>query len=516
VTRIDSLRSHGLRPWIVVFAWLAAICFASASPLLARAQVDVEKPLVQPAAAEVVHIKISGPLDEGTQSLLRRAIERAKSGPGTLVIELDTPGGQVELMYKLASQLADANKDGVLTIAWVHDRAYSAGALVALACQRIYMRTQGVIGAASVVEIRDGSIQSIQDPDVAAKWSAAVRSEFRAYAESHHRPAALAEAMVDRMVGAKQVRTRDGELRIVTVGEFDELREGDSGVQFVKTIADRGSLVALSGTEAVLFGLADGIADSLDAVLAMVGMGGATLVPIERARSEDLATWLSAVNTILIGIGVMALIAEFKTPGFGLAGGVAIVCFALALFGDYLVGLADVPHLVAVGLGLALVAVELFLLPGAIWPGAIGAILVVGGLAFAQMGSGFFSSPFGREIALDSALELMAGIVVAIGLGALISRYLPQTPLVGRLVQGPTPAFAGGAPAREFVRAPELGEQGVALTPLRPVGKVRLSKHGDEVEARSSGLVIDAGTSVRVVTVEGLRAVVEPDAERGA
>ncbi|MEO6709981.1 MAG: NfeD family protein [Planctomycetota bacterium] len=511
-TRNDAQRAHGLRAWIVALAWLAATCFASSTPLLARAQVDADKPLVQPAAAEVVHMKISGPLDKGTQSLLRRAIGRAKSGPRTLVIELDTPGGEIDLMFMLASQLADANKDGVLTIAWINDKAYSAGALVALACQRIYMRTQGVIGAASPVMVVGGVIQPM-DPSTEAKHSAALRSAFRAYAETQHRPAALAEAMVDRMVGAKQVRTRDGELRIVTVGEYDELREADSGVQFVRTIAERGTLVALSGTEAVLFGLADGIADSQDAVLAMVGMGGATLVPIERARSEDLATWLSAVNTILIGIGVMALIAEFKAPGFGLAGGVAIVCFALALFGSYLVGLADVPHLVAVGLGLALVAVELFLMPGAIWPGAIGAILVVGGLAFAQMGSGFFSSPLGREIALDSALELMAGIVVAIGLGALISRYLPHTPLVGRLVQGPTPAFAGGAPAREFVRAPELGEQGVALTPLRPVGKVRFSTHGDEVEARSSGLAIDAGTSVRVVTVEGLRAVVEPDAE---
>jgi membrane-bound serine protease (ClpP class) len=433
------------------------------------------------------------------------------------VVELDTPGGEMELMFRLATQLADANHEGISTIAWIHDRAYSAGALVALSCEKIYMRTQGVIGAASVVQpSATGGIQSIEDPVVEAKVTAAVRSAFRAFAESHHRPPALAEAMVDRMVGAKQVRTKDGELRVLTAGEFDDQRNDVENVQLVHTIAERGSLVSLSGSEAVRFGLADGVADSLDDVLNMVGLSGAKLVTLERTRSEDLATWLSAVNYVLIGLGVMALVAEFKAPGFGFAGVVAILCFALALFGKYLVGLADVPHLVAVGAGCALVAVELFLLPGAIWPGVGGAVLILGGLAFAQFGSDFTSSPFGREMAVDSALELMAGIVVALGVGALISRFLPKTPLVGRLVQSPTAAYAGGAPAAEFTRAPQLGERGVAITPLRPVGKVSLASHSEAIEARSSGTAIDAGAHVRVVMVEGLRAVVELETESGA
>ncbi len=462
-----------------------------------------------------MQIKISGPIDEGTQSLLRRGVERAKSGSRALVVELDTPGGEMDTMFNLAKQLAAANKDGVLTIAWIHDKAYSAGALVALACERLYICPQGVIGAASVVQLApSGGIQSIEDPLVAEKLNSAVRAEFRARAESHHRPPALAEAMVDRMVGAKQIRTKDGELRVVTLAEYDDLRNAASGVQMVRTIADRGTLVSLSGSEAVLFGLADGVADSIEDVLSLAGLGGAKIVTLQRERSEDFATWLSAVYYVLIGVGVMALMAEFKAPGFGFAGVVAIACFALALFGKYLAGLADMPQLVAVGVGLVLLAVELFLMPGAIWPGVCGAVLIFGGLAFAQFGSDFFSSPLGREMALDSALELSAGIVAGLCVGALISRYLPRTPLVGRLVQSPTVAYAGGAPAAEFVRAPQVGERGLALTPLRPVGKVRLESQNDEIEARSSGLAIESGARVKVVTVEGLRAVVELETER--
>ncbi len=496
-----------------VLTLLLFVCLA----LLASGQELAPNPAPVGAALEIVQLRISGPLDEGTQSLVRRGIETAKAGSRTLVIELDTPGGEMELMFQLATQLADANKAGVQTIAWIHDRAYSAGALLALSCERIYMRSQGAIGAASVVQpTPGGGIQAIEDPVVAAKWNSAVRSAFRAFAESHGRSPALAEAMVDRMVGAKQVRTKDGELRVLTVDEYEEQRAGADGVQLVRTIAERGNLVSLSGSEAVLYGLADGVADSIGDLLGMLGFAGANIVAIERTRSEDFATWLAAVHYVLIGIGVMALVAEFKAPGFGFAGVVALVCFALALFGNYLVGLADVPHLVAVAAGLALVAVELFVMPGAIWPGAAGALLVFGGLAFAQAGPSLFSSEFGREMALDSLLRLMGGTLVALAVGAVISRFLPRTPLVGRMVQGPTAAFAGGAPASEFVRAPLQGERGVSSTPLRPVGRVRIDREAEEIEARSAGAAIDAGVRVRVVSVEGLRAVVEPDMERSA
>jgi membrane-bound serine protease (ClpP class) len=421
------------------------------------------------------------------------------------------------MMFLLATQLADANKAGVTTVAWIHDRAHSAGALVALACERIYMRSQGVIGAALLVQpTPDGGLRSIEDPAVAEKFNSAMRSAFRAFAESHQRPPALAEAMVDLDVGVRQVRLPSGEVRIVTAREYDDMRATQGGVQLVRTIAERGTLIALSGSEAVAFGMADGIADTLEDVLGMVGVSAAQLNSIERTRSEDFASWLSAVHYLLIGIGVTALVAEFKSPGFGLAGAVAVACFGLALFGNYLVGLADVPHLVAVGIGLVLVAVELFVMPGAVYPGAIGAALIFGGLAFAQAGPSLWASPFGRELAIDSALKLMAGIAVALFVGGFISRMLPKTPLVGRLLQGPTPAFAGGAPAKEYVRAPQVGELARALTPLRPVGKVRIDGQADEVEARSAGALIDAGARVCVVEVEGLRAVVDLAMERNS
>ena len=470
---------------------------------------------------DVVHVTISGPLDLGVTSLMRRAIDRALVGGKLLVVELDTPGGELELMFELSRQIADANVEGLNSVAWIHDRAYSAGALVALACRRVYMRSSAAIGAAAVIQIPvAGMPGGIEDPTLAEKMSSATRAAFRAAAESGGRPAAVAEAMVDRDVGALEIRTKDGELRIVTSREYDDLRELQGGISLVRTIAEPGRLVSLSGAEAVRIGIADGIAESFESLMGILGATGTAVIPIERSRSEDFATWLGAVRYLLIGLGVIALIAEFKAPGFGLAGAIAILCFGLALFGSYLTGLADVPHLVAVGLGLVLLAVELFLVPGMIWPGAVGAVLVIGGLVFAQAGGSFLESPLGRELAIDRALKTLGGTLLALITGALVTRFLPRTALASRVLQTPTPAFAGGAPAAEFERAPVLGERGVATTPLRPVGKVRLEaaagRRAAEIEARSSGTALDAGQRVRVVAVEGLRAVVEPDREVSA
>lgn len=502
-------------PWLRR-AWLALILtlgvgWTSIALAGSAAQSDAEGQ-TREAPRAVVQMRVAGPLDKGTQSLVRRALDEAEERSGILVVELDTPGGEVELMFQIATQLANAGKRGVTSVAWVHDRAYSAGALVAMACERLYMREQGVIGAAAVVQVSpEGGIVGLGDDEAAEKYRASVRAAFRAFAASHGRPPALAEGMVDRDLGVRQVRTVAGELIVVTARELEERNAAGEKLTLVRTVAERGNLVALSGSEAVLFGMSDGIADSLTQVLEKVGATSAPVVLIERTRSEDLAAWLASVHYLLIGVGVMALMAEIKAPGFGAAGAVAIVCFALALFGNYLVGLADVPHLLAVGIGLVFVAVELFLMPGAIWPGVVGAVLVFGGLAFAQIGPDLLASPFGREIALDNALELCGGTVLAILLGGLLTRFLPRAPLVGGMVQQPTAAFAGGAPGGEFTRTPRVGESGVALTPLRPVGKLRVDGHPEELEARSVGAAVEAGSRVRVIAVEGLRVVVEPE-----
>ena len=460
-------------------------------------------------------MRIEGQLDVGTQSLLQRAIREARSSDAKLLVELDTPGGEVQLMWQLAGQIDEASGDGVETVAWVNDHAASAGALVAMACERIYMRSQASIGSSMpVVVLPNGSVGSIPDEALQEKEISFLRSSFRAWAESHRRPPALAEAMVDSDVGVKQVRL-GGELRLVTVSEYEDLQVRGEPFELVSTVVEEGKLLALSGAQAVELGLADGLAESLSEACEKIGASPAELRKIERTRSEDTAAFLDRIKYLLLLGGIVAAYLEFKAPGFGLPGIASLACFGLFLFGRYLVGLADVPHIVAVALGVVLIAVELFALPGTIWFGLAGGVLVLAGLVLAVTGidSGL-EYALDRRYALDAAFQLVLWVAAAVAIAWGLARVLPHTPFLSRLVlDAPASTLSGeavpeaGPPAE---RRRLAGALGTALTDLRPVGKVALdSAPALEYEARALGPAIDRGARVRVAEVQSARLGVE-------
>jgi membrane-bound serine protease (ClpP class) len=468
-----------------------------------------------PAPERAVHIRIEGPLDVGTLSLVQRAAREARSSDSPLLVEIDTPGGEVELMWQIARALDEAASSGTLTAAWVHDRALSAGALIAISCTRLYMRPQGVIGAAAPVMFRpDGTIGGAPDPTMQAKEEAALRSLFRGWAEQHGRPPALAEAMVAREVGVRQVREA-GELRLITESEWDDARMRGDPPELVRTIVRTGNLLSLSGAEAVELGLADGLAESAEEVLDKIGAGGAEPVLLERTRSEDLAALLDQLRFLLLVGGIAFAYIEFKTAGFGIFGILSIGCFALFLFGRYLVGLADVLNIVLVAAGLILIAVEIFALPGTLWPGLAGGVLVLAGLFLSSVDPRF-EYEIDRRMVLDAAFGLALWTTVGL-LGALaLGRALPHAPVISRLVlKGGAERLTGGAlPEARTVgeKRALIGSSGRALTPLRPVGKVELAAlAGQELEARSGGEAIESGARVRVVDVSSGRLVVEAE-----
>lgn len=468
---------------------------------------------------DVAHLRIAGALDAGTQASLRRAIEtaRAVAGEGRpgLLIELDTPGGEVELMWALAGQIDEAVDKGVDVTCWVHDRALSAGALLAMACKPMYMRPQANIGAAAPVMLTPGGLAGVPDETMRAKVTSALKSSFRGWAEAHGRPAVLAEAMVDAEAGVRRVRV-DGLVRLLSEREYEDLRSRGEPFELVETLAPPGTLLSLSGTQAVELGFADGLADSLDEVLAKLGRARA--VPVERTRGDELAAWLDQLKYLLLVAGLLAAWTEIKAPGFGLPGAVAIACIGLFLFGRFLVGLADIPHVVAVVAGTALLIVEVFIAPGTLWFGLAGGVLLLGGLVSATVWpAGGIGVPMATQMLIDEAFRFTLGLT-AVVLGAwFLSRVLPHTPLGARLVlAGPTGPVHGAAVSAEADLEQEqrrlVGARGVALTDLRPVGKVRLD--GDaraEFEARSDGAALDRGARVRVVDVGAGRLVVAED-----
>lgn len=452
-------------------------------------------------------VRIEGPLDIGTQALVQRALDGARARGDRLVVELDTPGGEIELMWQIANALLDASTSGVSTVAWVHDRALSAGSLLALACERVYMRSHSTLGSALPVQVGPGGLLPVsEDESVREKLSSALRGEFRGVAEKRGRSGLLAEAMVDPEVEVLEVRAEGG-LRLVSAQELDDMRTRGEQPEFVRTVVEKGELFNTTGSEAVALGLADGLAESREELAGKLGRAGALFTEIQRTRSEDLATWLYALSPLLLVAGFVLIYLEIKTPGFGLAGILALVCFGVVLFGRYLVGLADIPHVLLIAGGAALVAVELFLMPGTIWPGLLGAAAMVFGLIWS-----FAGARIGFEYGLDRAIFVEESFrVVGAGFLALLviwglSRILPHTPLLSRMVlAGGPPAQGAGKPEARGARAAiaRVGARGRALTALRPVGKVALDDQpGLDFEARAEGPEIGGGRRVRVVEVQ--------------
>jgi membrane-bound serine protease (ClpP class) len=474
----------------------------------------------------VTLMRIESELDVGTLSELKRAIhEAAAASNDRLVVEIDTPGGSIDLMWQASKLLREAAAQGISPIAWVHDRALSAGVLVALSCDRIYMAPQASIGSAMPVRSGPQGIESLpSDEGVREKVTSALRGTFRAMAEKQGRPAALAEAMVDADAGAYQVKDESG-LHVVTGKEWDDARASGHPPELVHTIARKGELVNLSAAQAVELSFADGLAEDLPGLLVGIGRSRAVVARVERTRSDDVLAWLDRFAPLLIAAGLVLAYLELKVPGFGLPGILSIACFAVLLAGRYLAGLADVPDILAVVVGVALIATEIFVFPGTMWLGIVGAILVLGGFVLGSIGPGFeWRNVLDQNLVIDAAFRFMVAAVIALGAVLTLSRFLPKTPMLRGLVLDPNvgagaEAFAGALPEASAASATRarVGARGTALTPLRPVGKVRLDADaGTEFEARAGGRLIERGERVRVVEVNAGRLVVEADEEARA
>ncbi len=470
-----------------------------------------------PPTPRVTHVRLDGPIDVGALALIRRGIAAAQANDSkTLLVELDTPGGALDVLWDLQAQLTAAQEGGLEIACWVHEHAASAGALIAISANRLYMSPSGTIGSAlPVLGGPDGLLPLPEEDGVREKEISFLRSQFGAMAERRGRPAALARAMVDPDVEVLQVRI-ENELRVLDGDELQSLRDQHKAYEPVANIVASGKLLNLTARQAVEYRLADGMAETLAQVLERLGYTAAdTTLAIERSATEAVVVWLDRLAPLLVLAALVLAFLELKLPGFGLPGILSAACFLAVVAGKYMAGLAQVPHLVAVGLGIVLVVVEIFVVPGTLWLGITGALLLAGGLLLASIGPvASFSDPVFLGRLLDTGLEYALAGVLAIVIAVVISRWLPNTPILRRAVLAPDPsnAFAGGLP--ENATLPVVGARGTALTDLRPVGKVAVDdRAGLEFEARSLGPFLLAGERVRVVEVGVGRLVVETDAD---
>ena len=412
----------------------------------------------------VFRVPVTGVVEMGLAPFIERAIREAESaGVSVIVLDIDTPGGRVDSAERIADAISDS---GVPVYAFVNRRAFSAGALIALATQGIYMRPGSVLGAVTPV---DGSGTKASEKIVSA-----MRSEMRALAEAHGLDPAIAEAMVDESLA-------------------------------VPDVVEAGRLLTLTTEEAVRIGYATRT-ENFATLLDDLGIVGAEVTDFGVNWAERFVRFFSnpVVAPFLLSLGFLGLIIEIKTATFGLAGLAGALSLSL-FFGSHLIlGLAGWEDLLLVGAGVLFVAAEVLLIPGFGLFGVLGIAGIAGGIYMSLLGSLPTAADFSQ-----AATVLTTTLLLLFVTGWALLRHLPKST---RLFQsgiflGTRTDRAIGYESAER-RSDLIGAEGVTATHLRPSG---VGIFGDErVDIVSESEWIEEGTPVRVVNAEGYRQVVRP------
>jgi membrane-bound serine protease (ClpP class) len=417
---------------------------------------------------QVVYVvPIAGVIDLGLAPFVARVLDEAAGAAATAVIlDINTFGGRVDAAVLIRDALLQAP---VRTIAFVNKRAISAGALITLAAETIAMADGGTIGAAMPVEM---GLPGTPAQAVAEKTVSYMRKEFRATAESRKRPPLLAEAMVDADVD-------------------------------IPGVIDKGKLLTLTTEEALQHQLADVRANSLAALLEVLDLTGAEVRTASQTWAETLVRFLThpVLSSLLMTLGILGIIVELRTPGFGVPGALGLMSLGLFFWGHWLVRLAGWEELLLVGSGLVLLVLEVFVVPGFGITGILGLIALMGGLGLSVVGAGATWEVILTAVG-QGALSLLLAIVVSLAL----LRVLPRLPWGRRLVlETELLSGAGGASAPEGDRR-WLGKGGIAASPLRPAGLAHID--GERVDVVSEGELIEIGQPIEVIRVDGNRIVV--------
>ncbi|MGO9108246.1 MAG: NfeD family protein [Thermoguttaceae bacterium] len=454
-----------------------------------------------------VLIRFQGEILPGLQSYLCRKLDIAQQeGADLVVIEIDSPGGRLIESVEIAERLQKL--EWAHTVAYVPREAISGAAIVSLGCDEILMAPQALIGDAGPIIISEFGLFEHAPEKIVSYLTDVLRS----LAEAKERPPALAEAMADRNLKVYHVRNlKTGQETYISRRELDA-KPGEWQNLGAVPASGEGRFLAFTGQEAAKVGLADALISNRDELKRRYRLE--ELYVIE-PNGVDIAVeffnwWL--ITGLLLIAGLTGLFIEAMAPGHGVGGLVGATCFLLLFWSHFLGGTAGWLEVLLFIVGVACIAVEIFVLPGTIVPGLTGAALILVSLVMASQG--FLIPETTRE--LHTLEGTMAMIVISCGvfaaLAVVLTRRMDSLPLLNRLTLAPPDAES--ETKRPSVatsdREPVVGDLGFAHTPLRPGGKGRFGER--TIDVLACGDFLDRGTPIRVVRVTGNQVLVEASA----
>ena len=489
---------------------LSALLAAAALPLALLAAAARETPKAQPARG--VLIRFEGVVSPGNEQYLRRKLEAAREmGANVVIIEIESGGGRLDSSYKIAEMLRDV--DWARTVAYVPHMALSGAAIVALGCDEIVMGPHASLGdAGAIYQGQDSLFRYVPEKLISpyAQW-------MRDLAASKGRPPALAEAMVDKKLVVYRVENvKTHKPAYMSQRELNSQPDEWKKLGVVPQSGD-GRFFTAVGKDAVDLGLAQATASTRDELKARCSIEGElpTLEPVVLDTTVQIlnSPWITG---LLLVVGLIGLYIEFTSPGVGFGGLLAAVCFTAFFWSHFLGGTANWLAATLFLLGIAFLAVELFILPGFAVAGLLGAVLVLSGLLMAMQG--FFIPHTPQELttlAQSMLVVFFAGAAFVVA-AVTISKRMGSLPVFSRLML-PPPEPAGAAARGEVGRAaapqaaeddslPAIGWVGVAESDLRPGGKARFGNR--RLDVFTDGEFLPKGSRIVVVRTSGNRLMV--------
>ena len=433
---------------------------------------------------DLVVVPLHGEVAPSLLTFLRRAVKTAESNDASAIIfDMNTYGGRLDTATEIVNVL---NQIKIPTYTFINTNAGSAGALIVIGTQHIYMAPVSAIGAAAPILSTGEDLPATAREKTISYWSALIRGSA---IKNSHNPD-LAEAFMNK---EKEVK----------IGE--------------RVVHPKGAVLTLNAQEATekISGkpvLAEGISDSVSDLTKKAGLKG-NITRIEPTGFEQLAFWITELAPLLLLGGILGAYLELKMPGVTWPGVISAICFALFFLGHYLAGLAGWEVVALFVLGFVLVLIEiLFFAHSTIVFGLLGVFLIIGSLLWTMIDR-YPQQPLlptGKMLAvplLNMFIALLGALIVIV----LLARYLPRTSLYRRFAlidsSPPGPSLVGTP--RHFATALALtpGTLGTAVTVLRPSGKARFAEN--VVDVVTEGEFIARETPVTVIQTDGMRVVVK-------
>ncbi|MBN7810490.1 nodulation protein NfeD [Algoriphagus sp. H41] len=412
---------------------------------------------------KVFTFKIDADIDPAMNRRVQLALEQAKkTDAGLILIEMDTYGGVVTDADEIRTMILESD---IPVYVFINKDAASAGALISIACDSIYMAPGASIGAATVVNGADGAAA----PD---KYQSYMRSMMRSTAEARGRDPRIAEGMVDEKIE-------------------------------IEGISSAGSVITLSVSEAIKYGFCEGEYRSIEAILQAQNLENAEVLAYEEDTVDKIISFFlsPAISGVLILIIVGGIYFELQTPGVGFPIVASIIATALYFIPYYLNGLAENWEILVFFAGIILLAIELFVIPGFGIFGVLGIVCIIGGLVLGMVPNQDFNFDFVPASQLFGALlTVILASLASVGLVFWLTPKVNEWGAFRHVTLADTQDRSQGYTS-SFYSSGMMGKTGTVHSRLRPSGKVEID--GEIYDAYSRGEFIDQGEKIVVISTEG-------------